>query len=36
MFEDVFEHLPPHLIEQRDQMLAEQARKFGAEGGQGR
>ncbi|MEK6541701.1 MAG: 3-methyl-2-oxobutanoate dehydrogenase (2-methylpropanoyl-transferring) subunit alpha [Pseudomonadota bacterium] len=30
MFEDVFEHLPAHLAEQRDQMLAEQHRKFGA------
>ena len=29
MFEDVFEHMPPHLVEQRDQMLAEQTRKFG-------
>lgn len=35
MFEDVFEHLPPHLIEQREQMLAEQLRKFGDQGGQG-
>ncbi len=31
MFEDVFEHMPPHLAEQRDQMLAEQTRKFGAD-----
>lgn len=31
MFEDVFEHMPPHLAEQRDQMLAEQARKFGSD-----
>lgn len=31
MFEDVFEHMPAHLAEQRDQMLAEQARKFGAD-----
>jgi 2-oxoisovalerate dehydrogenase E1 component alpha subunit len=30
MFEDVFEHLPDHLAEQRDQMIAEQTRKFGA------
>lgn len=29
MFEDVFEHLPDHLAEQRDQMIAEQRRKFG-------
>ncbi len=29
MFEDVFEEMPPHLVEQRDQMLAEQTRKFG-------
>ena len=29
MFDDVFEHLPAHLIEQREQMLAEQTRKFG-------
>ena len=35
MFEDVFEHMPSHLVEQREQMLAEQARKFGAKGGQG-
>ncbi|MEQ1510110.1 MAG: 3-methyl-2-oxobutanoate dehydrogenase (2-methylpropanoyl-transferring) subunit alpha [Sphingopyxis sp.] len=31
MFEDVFEHMPDHLAEQRDQMLAEQHRKFGAQ-----
>jgi len=31
MFEDVFEHMPPHLVEQRNQMIAEQTRKFGAE-----
>jgi 2-oxoisovalerate dehydrogenase E1 component alpha subunit len=29
MFEDVFEEMPWHLAEQRDQMLAEQTRKFG-------
>ncbi|MFM6854447.1 MAG: thiamine pyrophosphate-dependent enzyme [Sphingopyxis sp.] len=29
MFDDVFEHLPPHLAEQRDEMIAEQQRKFG-------
>jgi 2-oxoisovalerate dehydrogenase E1 component alpha subunit len=29
MFEDVFEDMPWHLAEQRDQMLAEQTRKFG-------
>ncbi len=29
MFADVFEHMPDHLAEQRDQMLAEQQRKFG-------
>ncbi len=32
MFEDVFEHMPPHLAEQQAQMLAEQARKFGPAG----
>ena len=32
MFEDVFERLPPHLVEQREQMLAEQNRKFGSNG----
>ncbi|QJQ32882.1 3-methyl-2-oxobutanoate dehydrogenase (2-methylpropanoyl-transferring) subunit alpha [Sphingomonas lacunae] len=34
MFEDVFEQLPPHLVEQREQMLAEQTRKFGPKGRQ--
>ena len=29
MFDDVFEHVPPHLVEQREQMIAEQKRKFG-------
>lgn len=29
MFEDVFEDMPYHLAEQRDQMFAEQRRKFG-------
>lgn len=29
MFEDIFEHMPPHLIEQRNELLAEQTRKFG-------
>jgi 2-oxoisovalerate dehydrogenase E1 component alpha subunit len=31
MFEDVFEHMPPHLAEQQAEMLAEQARKFGGD-----
>lgn len=35
MFADVFEEMPPHLAEQRDQMLAEQERKFGSGKGLG-
>lgn len=32
MFDDVFEELPWHLKEQRDQMLAEREAKFGSDG----
>lgn len=31
MFQDVFEVMPQHLMDQRDQVIAEQKRKFGAD-----